>query len=733
MIGNRKWFWPVAALVVVLITVSVVALLKSRNNAGTAQKAQANVEIEFVSGRTANGIEILPVPIDVQNPGLFPANGYLDLQKELAGVKPSVSAYDVNADLSDVANLEAFRSLLSPEKTRLIARNRFVVTPGEYNQMFSIYQNNECKRPEKIPSFITTDSMLHTYHVFYDYSLRAVESGPLFDALLKLTEGMLRASQHHYDTARDESIKEAARLNTAYFAVARQLLDDTPPPDNVSDLVKADVARISSHSGRGTSKCVGTSIDFTQFIPRGHYTRSDKLKRYFKAMMWYGTTSFTAEGPKARIPTLRSLMMVRDLRTVKYQGKVLYDYWNTIYEPTVFYVGKADDYTVYDYAEVSDRVFGKSGSIDALADDSKVVALRSAISSLPASKIKGNSRTRNYRFMGQKYIPDSRAIQEIGEALWPGNPSGLDVFAAMGSARALQIRENSGLNAHDDYHSAYTRMRIELQHTPLHIWQSNLYWGWLWSLKSIIKPAPVGYPSFMRSEAWVDKSLYTALGSWTELRHDTILYTEQAIAECYEPEAEEPPQCKGYVEPNLEFWIKLKWLNEYTMEGLEQRILLSPELKARFTKMGNLIEFCRRISVKELTNQKLTGEEYDRISGYGGELESLTASFADKAVTSEVDGDMAVVADVFTNRGPGGDECLEEGTGRAAVIYVVVPIEGRLYLTRGALYTHYEFSWPASDRLTDEKWQKILRDGREPRLADWTMSFLARAQHRTEE
>jgi hypothetical protein len=54
----------------------------------------------------------------------------------------------------------------------------------------------------------------------------------------------------------------------------------------------------------------------------------------------------------------------------------------------------------------------------------------------------------------------------------------------------------------------------------------------------------------------------------------------------------------------------------------------------------------------------------------------------------------------------------------------VVPIQGILYLTRGAAYTQYEFEWPASDRLTDEKWQKMLKSGKEPGFADWTRSFL---------
>jgi hypothetical protein len=41
-------------------------------------------------------------------------------------------------------------------------------------------------------------------------------------------------------------------------------------------------------------------------------------------------------------------------------------------------------------------------------------------------------------------------------------------------------------------------------------------------------------------------------------------------------------------------------------------------------------------------------------------------------------------------------------------IYVVAEINGLLYLTRGAVFSHYEFTQPSSSRLTDEAWQSQL-------------------------
>ena len=63
--------------------------------------------------------------------------------------------------------------------------------------------------------------------------------------------------------------------------------------------------------------------------------------------------------------------------------------------------------------------------------------------------------------------------------------------------------------------------------------------------------------------------------------------------------------------------------------------------------------------------------------------------------------------------------------GNANEIYVVVPIEGKLYLTRGGVFSYYEFVHPASDRLTDEKWQQMLKSASVPPSPVWTKSFTA--------
>lgn len=660
---------------------------------------------------------------------------YGALEKENAKVKPGVPAYTVKPGLANVVNRKIYGSLLEPKLKDMIVKNGFAVTPTDYIQMFQVYENNQYQRP-KYPAFITTDSMLHTYHLFYDYTLRKVESNKLYDAAVALTKTMLAVSQQDLKAATDPKVKDAAMRNTAYFAVARKLLTGAAPPPEVAEMANADLKLIDAHEGRAMSAVMGCRVEFSQFVPRGHYTRSEKLKKYFRGLMWYGLTPFAI--PQGKIgpqPTRQALLIVRFLDSGTPDAKAAFKLWDTIYEPTVFYVGSADDYTVRQYAKLMREVYGGSPAVGDFADKGKLDKFISEVKKLPGpgienfvavSRAKGEPDPwcpvgRQFRFMGQRFIPDSRILQELTHPKVKGRnfPKGLDVLAAMGSDRALDILNNyENLESVPGWTKQMAKMRKEMRETPLARWQSNLYYGWLWSLQPITAPVPEGYPSVMRSDAWLDKSLFTALGSWTELRHDTILYAKQSVAECGGDGEEEQP--KNYVEPNLEFWTRLKWLNSYTEAGLSGRHLLDQKLKDKFAALGDWIDFCRRITIKELTGKRVTDEEYSQMDTYGADLEAMMLSFAEGDIISDTDKDQAVVADVHTSF----DKCLEEGTGRVAAIYVVVPIEGKLYLTRGATYTQYEFEWPKSDRLTDEKWQQMLKTGKEPGFADWTKTFL---------
>ena len=118
------------------------------------------------------------------------------------------------------------------------------------------------------------------------------------------------------------------------------------------------------------------------------------------------------------------------------------------------------------------------------------------------------------------------------------------------------------------------KVKTEISALGSDSWTQNLYWSWLYSFQPLIAPKDSSYPPFMQTQAWTRKDLQTALGSWTELKHDTILYAKQVMAEMGGGgEATEPPH--GYVEPNPEAYARLLALAQMTYDGLQARNLLT--------------------------------------------------------------------------------------------------------------------------------------------------------------
>lgn len=708
----------------------------SDSASGSGQELNPSSDLTGVTQDPATG----PSP-DSSDPAALPAfsaekqRKYVNVEWKPLSYAKKVAPYKVNANLSNVVNASQFGAFTAKQK-QMLSDNCFFVAPAGSEQLFYIYENNQYL---KLPSLITTDSVLQVYHVFFDYSLRTLEYEYLLKDLEQLTDSMLKKSVRLYESIENADVKAAALKNAAYFAVAQIALGKELPdniPKEALKLAEAEYKLVNNHEGFRNSPIFGFQMDYSQYTVRGHYTRNNDFERYFKAMMWYGQVPFPLLIDRNGVvelsvpETLQALLVTYGIFT-NGRGKADTELWENIYDPTVFYVGSADDLTIYNYKDLLIKVFGQDPDPETFTDSAKLGALLEEAKKLPKPRIQAEWTTVNtpagaqFRFMGQRYIPDSEILQKLVKPIIRPMPKGLDVMGVLGSDRAYELltglyNENGNWS---EYPDRFKAMKEKFAALPDATWRSNMYYGWLWVLKSFTGAAGKGYPSFMTNRAWQDKSLNTALASWAELRHDTILYGKQSGAECGGGEA--PPVIKGYVEPNTDVYERLLWLTRYSRENLSARQILPSDLENRMQNFEDLLQFLIDCSVKELNNEELTPQEYDRIQIYGGTLEYLTSSLAENGmrwfeITSETDKNMALIADVHTTP----KSYLEEGVGPASEIYAVVPIGGKLYLTRGAVFSYYEFV--SDKRLTDEEWQKSFTGGKRPAMPDWTDSFTDR-------
>lgn len=680
-----------------------------------------------------------------QNEDLQLSNKAFASYKEVTtDVTPSVKSYQVDKDLGNITNKEKFA--FSKEAKDILVKNGFMVIPKQMEEFFSTYEMN---RYDYTPNFITTDSMLHNYHLYFSYLLRTVEKENLRGELNDLTGSMLVKSQKQYQSLKGTDWENAAKRDVAFFAVAARLLDPKAEiPSYVSENVDAELALIAKHDNTfvnspvmnmGNEDAGPTDTikeDYTQYIPRGHYTKSQELKTYFEAMMWYGRMTFRA----ANQDETKSAVLI----SILFDSKD-YKHWDNIYEPTNFFVGKSDDVGFNQYYKVLQDVYGKAPTLKELTDDqekwkttsSKIKKLNPPIiNSIPIyDETIQEDRTeaiQGFRFMGQRFTLDAAIFQhliyrEVGENYKKQNrmlPKGLDMPAAMGSEEAYSLLKQMGETKYKHYPENMKKIQDKVASMSTKDRTQNLYGAWLYMLSPLTEAKGEGYPSFMQNQAWNRKQLETYMGSYTELKHDTVLYAKQVYAEMGGGDEEQDD--RGYVEPNPEVYGRLAALTRMTIDGLQDRGLLKDNMGDSLKQLEELALQMKTISEKELADKPITDKEYDLIRSYGGQLEHFwLEALQDEGVetTSDViENPAALVTDIATD--PNG-QALEEGTGYVNDIYVAVPVAGSLRIAKGAVYSYYEFPWPASDRLTDDKWKSMLKDGKMPQSPAWTKMYTA--------
>jgi len=643
--------------------------------------------------------------------------------------------------------------ILSEAQRERLAEQGFVVNPGMEKEFFSLYEK---ARYDNEPIFVTSDSLLHVYHLLFDKVLRTAEREYFIPLLRSLNQAMLAETDKQYQVLKDTPWEEAAQRTVAFIGVGSALLDaQVAVPDYAADLVDAELARIDEAGGLRHSPLfpgLENGEDYSQYIPRGHYTLSEELKAYFRIMMWYGRMTFrlkTADPEVGRAETRSGLLLVQALRNALVEGRPALEVWMDLYSPTVFFVGHSDDLLATQYMEVMDAVYGPWASAQELADEARLDQFIEQANTLPAPQILGmvimdtddvEETTKGLRFMGQRFVPDAYIFRQLiyrnvgTRENRRGLPMGLDLLAAMGSEQAYQHLDELGETSYENYPQQMEKVRGWLADLTVEDWTETLYNTWLYSFYPLLEVPDEGYPSFMQSPAWVDKQMNAVLGSWAELKHDTILYAKQVYAELGAGPPPPPPiPPNGYVEPVPYFYARLAALTAMTRSGLEQRGLLSEVDSTNLAWLERMVLDFKVMAEKQLRGEPLTPEEYEKIRYYGGDLEHLTMAAADSDAEDpyapkfmDEKPQAAVIADVATDPAP--ELVLEEAVGRVNPIYVVVPMvdsQGNPYLqvAKGGVFSYYEFPWPMSDRLTDEKWRQMLDEGRAPALPVWTNSF----------
>ena len=609
-----------------------------------------------------------------------------------------------------------------------LAQNGFAIVPAENEQLFHVYEQNDYRQ---FPSFVTTDLYLQLYHLYFDCMLRELEEQRL-DSLVRDFVYDMYINMHGWSMKGEtETIRRLSHHAAVYFSIAHELLTGTPigHPDEREEAEK-EVAKVM-RSENACSDFIGeyqeVEFPYSLFRPRGHYTRSERLQRYFRGMMWLQSVPFGLDSPEQvqlavviaaelgrHAPVMQTYQRINELLTY------LMGQPDNLSIPQVIDCLKQTDKPLTELLDSSDDMARLKKKLDEMAE--KQTRIRPKFEYTSHNKV---------CLMPQRYQPDAEVLQEMvdydGKPTQRATPKGLDVFAALGVSAAEQLLMEEG-QAWKGFKPMLEKMKQRMGEID---WQQTIATQWMQTLKTLDnKGQDTQQPYFMMTPEWDCKNLNAALASWAELKHDAILYAKQPMgAECGGAGPPDPV-VKGYVEPNTGFWKKTIELLDNTQKLLKEQNMLTEKIANATQRICEEAQFLLRISEKELAGKLPTDEEMDQLKCIGATFENISLDLIrepDQYLmgwddVQGTDRRVALVADVYTANADNNPNksILYEAVGDADEIYVVVEMGGYLYLTRGAVLSYREFTQPlGQQRLTDEEWQQELKQQPRKGVPEW--------------
>jgi len=682
----------------------------------------------------------------------------------LANHAPSSIRYTERNDtqLDKFAFLDSIQDAyqLTDDELELLKTHHFVITerlkyPCFGQALHNIYGND-------LPLFATTDIILHALHISYDKILMELEISQLQPKLIQILDALNSSYSVLWNTYQENpqminSLKDV----DLYLTIARSLIQGEQLAANiVSDAdvkVVWDAIQAETYIGMPLFTSRKRRLDFSQFTPRGHYTsqiwngsKLVTLENYFKTMMWLGRIDFLLTPPadnpyeepwpEEEIQRMTiDAVLLNELLNIAAVREPLKEIDQTI----EFLVGVSDNLTPTELADITkaqnieradellnQNIYHQLKQILYESPDCQQKILSCFLIMNPFSAVPDTLPV-SYRLMGQRFIVDSYIFSNVvydriiyqGEKIWRPMPDPLDAMFALGNDDAGYLLKNEIEQYH--YATQLEALRYLVNSYEYDFWNQSLYNTWLNAIRLLNPPAEnSNLPFFMKTVAWHQEKLNTQLASWSQLRHDNLLYAKQSYTggtACSFPHS--------YIEPYPQFYQKV---GEFAQNAYDFFQL------PYFQRLACIMDTLAILAEKEL-NQELFNESEQSflqrmlfVSGGSGEP-PFTGWFADLFYDSydAVKYDY-VIADVHTQPTD------EAGNIVGRVLHVGVgEVDLGIFLTNspsdyyqpmayvGPVMSYYETITENWDRLTDERWKKIIQSEELPQRPDWVNVYLA--------
>jgi len=605
-----------------------------------------------------------------------------------------------------------------------------------------------------------------------------MEIGLLEPKLIDLLNGLRNSMQQLHN--RYSSIPEmmtTLRDVDVYITIPMILMELTTSPfypDNtalVNDVLSWIEAEEADTNILFSSHC--RLYDWSQFKPRGHYVYdpTDPLavnqEPYFKTMMWFGrielyltkSISDSIVCPPQSFEDVQRQAIDAMLIDELYDLAAVEPLHQEIDNVIKFFVGESDNVTLENLDYLKQAV--SLDSVNQLLDSLKMVEFQDTLSNqafayqlilsqiLYSDPINPDSIVPASAFLmfGQRFVIDSYVtatvvfdrITYMGLKICRLFPSTLDVLFSLGNSASAQLL----IDELDEYHysSNLAALRYLIDHYDIEFWESSIYNYWLNSFRQLNPPEDrTNLPEFMQTAAFWQQKMNTQLSSWTELRHDNLLYAKQSYTGgtiCSYP--------YSFVEPFPEFYSNLKSLCTEASSYFTSLNFPDPTRKTMiinyFNRFYGIADTLQSICEKELAGTQFSSDEVSFLqnmlyeTGQSGEVFDgwYPNLYYDVVTSGELgyEGLMEsdhIVADIHTTPTDCGGSVIgaisHVGTGPINLgVFITNNHQGDLTAFAGPMMSYYDYRTFDFLRLNDDEWDETyLQLAGRP---DWVNIYLA--------
>ncbi|MDA3802602.1 MAG: DUF3160 domain-containing protein [Patescibacteria group bacterium] len=417
---NKKTILILLGLIVVIILVIFFVwnfVIKNNTNNDTENKADQKEESQEEEEETyfpklenfENGEEENYIDIGTSTDSGVEKLAFIDYYQESNNnIQPGFSNYNLPINVKvDVLNYyDVSRKLSLDSVIEDLNSNGFakIDNPwGAYDKDFySIYDS---LKEYQVPILITSDFLIYYQQNSIKTAFKDVEKNIFFDDLFEVSYSMFEAAKKRYEARLSEvgnvndTILEAARLETVYFAVALELLKPINSqivktninlssdkfskaeankftvkiPENIRPEVEEEVELIREGNKIEKSPTFLYEIDYNDFTVPSDYKNNDKLNNFYLTNKWLNSVfplyykndncvDCGLDKEDWQINLIAASMIADDF----YSTPSLKNRWARIYKLISFFKGLKDSLNYIYYHQALNSVFGDDYNINEL-------------------------------------------------------------------------------------------------------------------------------------------------------------------------------------------------------------------------------------------------------------------------------------------------------------------------------------------------------------------------------